>query len=153
MILQSSCTFVLINIYGPRKPFDQILVHLFLYFVLNFMNKLLFRPNILVGWVAIGWGKGGGGRGQGTSVGFQPGKSFPLPCPHPQYSKPCFAYGVGVCGCYGSCLALVSKMCRQKKVNAINKIVFDKDQGPVVQSIVSLTSSLRGLLVKCFKTL
>ena len=27
------------------------------------------------------------------------------------------------------------------------------DQGPVVQSIVSLTSSLRGQLVKCFKTL
>ena len=28
-----------------------------------------------------------------------------------------------------------------------------RDQGPVVQSIVSLTSSLRGQLVKCFKTL
>ena len=28
-----------------------------------------------------------------------------------------------------------------------------KDQGPVVQSIVSLTSSLRGQLVKCFTTL
>ena len=28
-----------------------------------------------------------------------------------------------------------------------------KNQGPVVQSIVSLTSSLRGQLVKCFKTL
>ena len=27
------------------------------------------------------------------------------------------------------------------------------DQGPVVQSIVSLTSSLRGQLVKCFTTL
>ena len=27
------------------------------------------------------------------------------------------------------------------------------DQGPVVQSIVSLTSSLRGQLVKCFRTL
>ena len=27
------------------------------------------------------------------------------------------------------------------------------DQGPVVQSIVSLTSSLRGPLVKCFTTL
>ena len=27
------------------------------------------------------------------------------------------------------------------------------DQGPVVQSIVSLTSSLRGQLVKCFMTL
>ena len=28
-----------------------------------------------------------------------------------------------------------------------------KDLGPVVQSIVSLTSSLRGQLVKCFKIL
>ena len=28
-----------------------------------------------------------------------------------------------------------------------------EDQGPVVQSIVSLTSSLRGQLVKCFTTL
>ena len=28
-----------------------------------------------------------------------------------------------------------------------------KDLGPVVQSIVSLTSSLRGKLIKCFKTL
>ena len=28
-----------------------------------------------------------------------------------------------------------------------------KEQGPVVQSIVSLTSSLRGKLVKCFMTL
>ena len=28
-----------------------------------------------------------------------------------------------------------------------------KDQDPVVQSIVSLTSSLRGQLVKCFTTL
>ena len=27
------------------------------------------------------------------------------------------------------------------------------DQGPVVQSIISLTSSLRGQLVKCFTTL
>ena len=27
------------------------------------------------------------------------------------------------------------------------------DQGPVVQSIVSLTSSLRGQLIKCFMTL
>ena len=26
------------------------------------------------------------------------------------------------------------------------------DQGPVVQSIVSLTSSLRGQLIKCFMT-
>ena len=35
------------------------------------------------------------------------------------------------------------------------RIVFDrqKDLGPVVQSIVSLTSSLRGQLVKCFTTL
>ena len=30
---------------------------------------------------------------------------------------------------------------------------FTISQGPVVQSIVSLTSSLRGQLVKCFKTL
>ena len=30
---------------------------------------------------------------------------------------------------------------------------FKQDQGPVVQSIVSLTSSVRGQLVKCFTTL
>ena len=30
---------------------------------------------------------------------------------------------------------------------------FKKDLGPVVQSIVSLTSSFRGQLVKCFTTL
>ena len=30
---------------------------------------------------------------------------------------------------------------------------FSRLQGPVVQSIVSLTSSLRGQLVKCFMTL
>ena len=31
--------------------------------------------------------------------------------------------------------------------------IKDKYQGPVVQSIVSLTTSLRGQLVKCFTTL
>ena len=31
--------------------------------------------------------------------------------------------------------------------------IFTRDQGPVVQSIVSLTSSLRVQLVKCFTTL
>ena len=31
--------------------------------------------------------------------------------------------------------------------------IWDGYQGPVVQSIVSLTSSLRGQLVKCFTTL
>ena len=31
--------------------------------------------------------------------------------------------------------------------------LLNADQGPVVQSIVSLTSSLRGQLVKCFTTL
>ena len=30
---------------------------------------------------------------------------------------------------------------------------LEKNQGPVVQSIVSLTSSLKGQLVKCFITL
>ena len=32
-------------------------------------------------------------------------------------------------------------------------VLNEKVQGPVVQSIVSLTSSLRGQLVKCFMTL
>ena len=31
--------------------------------------------------------------------------------------------------------------------------MMDRAQGPVVQSIVSLTSSLRGQLLKCFRTL
>ena len=37
----------------------------------------------------------------------------------------------------------------------VNHVLVPKDdnQGPVVQSIVSLTSSLRGQLVKCFTTL
>ena len=30
---------------------------------------------------------------------------------------------------------------------------FDGERGPVVQSILSITSSLRGQLVKCFTTL
>ena len=32
---------------GPHKPlaFDQILVHLFLLFVFNLTNKILFKPN------------------------------------------------------------------------------------------------------------
>ena len=32
-------------------------------------------------------------------------------------------------------------------------LCFDSNQGPVVQSMVRLTSSLRGQLVKCFTTL
>ena len=38
---------------------------------------------------------------------------------------------------------------------ALSAFVTSKDinQGPVVQSIVSLTSSLRGQLLKCFSTL
>ena len=39
-------------------------------------------------------------------------------------------------------------------MGAQNKIIsIHKIPGPVVQSIVSLTSSLRGQLVKCFMTL
>ena len=46
-------------------------------------------------------------------------------------------------------LFLVSVFCSLKQhINTILKL-----QGPVVQSIVSLTSSLRGQLVKCFTTL
>ena len=46
------------------------------------------------------------------------------------------------------------------RIEILNDILKDRkkytekeDQGPVVQSITSLTSSLRGLLVKCFMTL
>ena len=35
----------------------------------------------------------------------------------------------------------------------LQALVNDLNQGPVVQSIVSLTSSLRGQLVKCFMTI
>ena len=40
-------------------------------------------------------------------------------------------------------------------VNALGALqeIMTAGQGPVVQSIVSLTSSLRGQLVKCFTTL
>ena len=41
-----------------------------------------------------------------------------------------------------------------KNREALIKLVMAHDDlGPVVQSIVSLTSSLRGQLVKCFTTL
>ena len=36
---------------------------------------------------------------------------------------------------------------------SILHLTREEDQGPVVQSIISLTSSLRGQLVKCFMTL
>ena len=39
------------------------------------------------------------------------------------------------------------------KGEIIRKELIIENQGPVVQSIVSLTSSLRGQLVKCFMTL
>ena len=39
---------------------------------------------------------------------------------------------------------------KKNKKGVINWAVL---QGPVVQSIVSLTSSLRGQLVKCFRTI
>ena len=39
------------------------------------------------------------------------------------------------------------------KMYSINYKFFGENQGPVVQSIVSLTSSLRGQLVKCFTAL
>ena len=39
------------------------------------------------------------------------------------------------------------------RVGGICSCFKNKHQGPVVQSIVSLTSSLRGQLVKCFTTL
>ena len=38
-------------------------------------------------------------------------------------------------------------------IQADQTLVLVHDQGPVVQSIVSLTSSLRGQLIKCFMTL
>ena len=40
-----------------------------------------------------------------------------------------------------------------KAEDSLLKIQFCQNQGPVVQSIVSLTSSLRGQLIKCFTTL
>ena len=35
---------------GPHKPlaFDQILVHLFLLFLFNFINKILFKPTLFL---------------------------------------------------------------------------------------------------------
>ena len=39
------------------------------------------------------------------------------------------------------------------ELNSLNKFGQSVEQGPVVQSIVSFTSSLRGQLVKCFTTL
>ena len=45
---------------------------------------------------------------------------------------------------------------QEVEINCLHYSAWDKDifhLGPVVQSIVSLTSSLRGQLVKCFTTL
>ena len=55
----------------------------------------------------------------------------------------------------------INKVCKLHKLQFSYCIQFVSvdpigpilDQGPVVQSIVSLTSSLRGQLVKCFMTL
>ena len=38
-------------------------------------------------------------------------------------------------------------------LDAFGDVFMANEPGPVVQSIVSLTSSLRGQLVKCFETL
>ena len=42
---------------------------------------------------------------------------------------------------------------RTYELNAVFHVYEPAKQGPVVQSIISLTSSLRGQFVKCFKTL
>ena len=50
-----------------------------------------------------------------------------------------------------------SRMSRLGELNCVldllNQVFQRKHLGPVVQSIVSLTSSLRGQLVKCFTTI
>ena len=55
------------------------------------------------------------------------------------------------------CLVLISKysmtLTDAHTVNLKMFVLNTVHQGPVVQSIVSLTSSLRGQLVKCFRTL
>ena len=48
---------------------------------------------------------------------------------------------------------VVDKFYNMIEVNKVGEGHVDIDLGPVVQSIVSLTSSLRGQLVKCFSTL
>ena len=44
-------------------------------------------------------------------------------------------------------------MLKQSRVNVVRPLSDAIHLGPVVQSIVNLTSSLRGQLVKCFTTL
>ena len=41
----------------------------------------------------------------------------------------------------------------EKEIVGMNHIMAGTDQAPVVQSIVSLTRSLRGQFVECFQTL
>ena len=49
---------------------------------------------------------------------------------------------------------LSQKLSQSRKLkNSYNAITHHQYQGPVVQSIVSLTSSLRGQLLKCFTAL
>ena len=49
---------------------------------------------------------------------------------------------------FGSYLGHMTSSCRGHRIKSVS---HKKDLGPVVQSIVSLTSSLRGQLVKCFR--
>ena len=44
-------------------------------------------------------------------------------------------------------------LCTKTRPCRLHMVKHTSSLGPVVQSIVSLTSSLRGQLVKCFKTL
>ena len=60
-----------------------------------------------------------------------------------------------ICRLHTVCVALYILDQRKVPIHEIPCIAMAsaEDLGPVVQSIVSLTSSLRGQLVKCFMTL
>ena len=69
-----------------------------------------------------------------------------------QYDILIFTFLSNKKACFGS----IDKLCRisldaAERLNATGSALF-AEMGPVVQNIVSLTSSLRGQLVKCFTT-
>ena len=73
------------------------------------------------------------------------------------YKRMCFFFVNSQNKMISVMLVLLKENCRKRCVKVSCHDKADKynsfsEQGPVVQSIVRLTSSLRGQLVKCFKT-
>ena len=76
-----------------------------------------------------------------------------LSCQRIQFGHSAF-FQLHLSSCYFKLLISQSKFSVPRKFTLkLSQKIILKYQGPVVQSIASLTSSLRGQLVKCFTTL